>query len=205
MFKRLGIFAVLAVCLFAIVIVMVGCGGDDDPPPPPPPPPMEEEKTFKEQLTEGSWRMVANADGTSVNAAAQVVADELSQEVGFPLKGTMAQNSLRFEDSGKATLSWGVSIFPPDDPADSFEMSMTLKGPYFVNEESDISATMSLSFTEVAAFNLKFGGEEADLAEAAGGEEALAEEAGLFGDFFTNERASINGDQLRIGQMLLER
>ena len=31
MFKRLGIFAVLAVCLFAIVIVMVGCGnGEDD-------------------------------------------------------------------------------------------------------------------------------------------------------------------------------
>ena len=40
MFKRLGIFAVLAVCLFAIVIVMGGCGGDDPPPiidPPPPP------------------------------------------------------------------------------------------------------------------------------------------------------------------------
>ena len=34
MFKRLGIFAVLAVCLFAIAIVMVGCGtgngGDDE-------------------------------------------------------------------------------------------------------------------------------------------------------------------------------
>ena len=39
MFKRLGRFAVLAVCLFAIAIVMVGCGGDEDPPPPPPPPP----------------------------------------------------------------------------------------------------------------------------------------------------------------------
>ena len=30
MFKRLGIFAVLAVCLFAITIVMVGCNGEDD-------------------------------------------------------------------------------------------------------------------------------------------------------------------------------
>ena len=34
MFKRLGILGVLAVCLFAIAIVMVGCGnGEDDPPP----------------------------------------------------------------------------------------------------------------------------------------------------------------------------
>ena len=32
MFRYLGRFSVLAVCLFAIVIVMVGCGGDDDPP-----------------------------------------------------------------------------------------------------------------------------------------------------------------------------
>ena len=31
MFKRLGRFSVLAVCLFAIAIVMVGCGpGEDD-------------------------------------------------------------------------------------------------------------------------------------------------------------------------------
>ena len=39
MFRYLGRFGVLAVCLFAIVIVMVGCGRDDPPPPPPPPPP----------------------------------------------------------------------------------------------------------------------------------------------------------------------
>ena len=32
MFKRLGTFAVLAVCLFAIVIVMGGCNRDDPPP-----------------------------------------------------------------------------------------------------------------------------------------------------------------------------
>ena len=45
MFKRLGIFAVLAVCLFAIAIVMVGCDTDPpiDPPITPPidPPPVE--------------------------------------------------------------------------------------------------------------------------------------------------------------------
>ena len=38
MFKHLGRFAVLAVCLFAIAIVMVGCDGDEDGPPPIVPP-----------------------------------------------------------------------------------------------------------------------------------------------------------------------
>ena len=53
-FKQLGTFAVLAVCLFAIVIVMGGCGTDNngkgtDPiKPPPPPPPVE---TPMEKLT----------------------------------------------------------------------------------------------------------------------------------------------------------
>ena len=32
-FKHLGTFAILAVCLFAIVIAMGGCGGDEDDPP----------------------------------------------------------------------------------------------------------------------------------------------------------------------------
>ena len=43
MFKRLGTFAVLAVCLFAIAIVMVGC--DDPPIDPPITPPVTEPQT----------------------------------------------------------------------------------------------------------------------------------------------------------------
>ena len=52
MFRYLGRFAVLAVCLFAIVIVMVGCGADEDDPPPPPP-----EETPMEKLT-GTYSFV---------------------------------------------------------------------------------------------------------------------------------------------------
>ena len=206
MFKRLGIFAILAVCLFAIA--MVGCGnGDDEDEKKIVVPPVEEtkEKTFKEQLVGSSWRMVTNADGVSINAAGQAFADEFAQGIGigFPLKGTMTENSLRFDNSGKGTFNFGVRISNPNDPADSFEISMSFKGPYFVDEDSGSSATMSLSFTEVVAFKLEADGDawEPDEDER----EAFAAEAGIFGDFFTDERASINGDQLRIGQMLLER
>ena len=63
MFKRLGILGVLAVCLFAIAIVMVGCGADeDDPPPPPPPPPPPVELTPMEKLA-GTYSYV---EGTRV-------------------------------------------------------------------------------------------------------------------------------------------
>ena len=50
MFKRLGRFGVLAVCLFAIVIVMVGCNREDPPPPLP-------EETPAEKLT-GIYELV---------------------------------------------------------------------------------------------------------------------------------------------------
>ena len=66
MFRYLGRFALLAVCLFAIVIVMGGCGTDeDDPPPDKPveivtPPPVE--LTPMEKLT-GSYSWV---EGDSV-------------------------------------------------------------------------------------------------------------------------------------------
>ena len=54
MFKRLGILGVLAVCLFAIAIVMVGCGNGDEKIDPPIDPPVEEkqvELTPMEKLT----------------------------------------------------------------------------------------------------------------------------------------------------------
>ena len=60
MFKRLGILGVLAVCLFAIVIVMVGCGNGDEKIDPPIVPPVEETKveTPMEKLT-GTYSYVA--------------------------------------------------------------------------------------------------------------------------------------------------
>ena len=198
MFKRLGRFAVLAVCLFAIAIVMVGCGGDDDPPP------ITggggggggQVKTFKQQLTEGSWRMVTNVDGETINGLAQEFADGFAIGLGFPagsLKGTMSQNSLRFNDAGKATWILGIKVSEPGNPEEPFEMIFTLKGPYFLSEDSGSSALMTFSLTE-SSIQVKGVGEEV---------EAPVDE--LLGDFFTDERASINGDQLRIGQMLLER
>ena len=201
MFKRLGRFAVLAVCLFAIAIVMVGCGGDDDPPP------IinggggggGQVKTFKQQLTEGSWRIVANADGGSVNVASQMVADGFAVGIGLPagsFKGTTSQNSLRFNDAGKATWIWGVKLSDPGNPEDSFEIIYTLKGPYWIAEDSGSSALMTLSFTESSA-------QVKSLAEEVDGEEIPVDE--LLGDVIENERAAINGDQLRMGSMIAER
>ena len=59
MFKRLGIFAVLAVCLFAIVIVMVGCEREDkiDPPIVPPVEETKVELTPMEKLA-GTYSLV---------------------------------------------------------------------------------------------------------------------------------------------------
>ena len=64
-FKHLGRFGVLAVCLFAIVIVMGGCGGDEDDPPPDKPveivtPPVE--LTPMEKLAGTYWYAEENVD-----------------------------------------------------------------------------------------------------------------------------------------------
>ena len=202
MFKRLGRFAVLAVCLFAIVIVMVGCGGDDDPPP------ITggggggggQVKTFKQQLTEGSWRIMVGTDGTSLDAEAQAMADEIAGGPGL-LKGTMSQNSLRFDDaSGKLTWILGFKISDRAAPADTLEMIITLKGPYFISEDLGSSATMTLAITEAAAEMKVLG---ADVNVPAEVQQELADQ--FLGEVAEDSRASINGDQLRIGQMLLER
>ena len=58
MFKRLGIFAILAVCLFAIVIVMGGCDPDDPPPPPPIVPPVETKVETPMEKLAGSYSLV---------------------------------------------------------------------------------------------------------------------------------------------------
>ena len=68
MFKRLGTFAVLAVCLFAIAMVMVGCGRDDPPidkpidPPPVEKPIVPKVETPLEKLA-GSYNLVEVFDG----------------------------------------------------------------------------------------------------------------------------------------------
>ena len=202
MFKRLGRFAVLAVCLFAIAIVMVGCGGDEVDPP------ITgggsggggQVKTFKEQLVGGSWRIVASTDGESINVIAQSAADGFAIGLGFAagdLKGTISQNSLRFDNAGKVTWIMGVKLSDPGDPAgDSFELIYTLKGAYWIGEDEGSSALMTLSFTEGSA---QFKG----LAEEVDGEEIPVDE--FLGDVLENERAAINGDQLRMGSMIAER
>ena len=59
MFKRLGTFAILAVCLFALA--MVGCGGDDDPPPPPLPPPLPPPPEGMVLIPAGTFQMGGDA------------------------------------------------------------------------------------------------------------------------------------------------
>ena len=196
MFRQLGTFAVLALCLFAIVIAMGSCGPDDPPPPPiePPPPP-----TFKEQLvSEGPWRVIS-LEGERIERLAQELADGFS--LGFfgfhLLEAREAQNSLRFDTSGDITWNWELELFLPEFPDDSFRLRLTIKGPYFVTEDSESSATMSLSFTEIIDAQVRVDDEVADVSEEA--------EGLIFGDIADDERASINGDQLRIGNSLFER
>ena len=198
MFRYLGRFGILAVCLFAIVIVMGGCNGDEDDPPPIVVPPTEEtkEKTFKEQLVGSSWRMVANTDGVSVNAAAQATADGMAGGPGL-FNGTATQNSVRFDNAGKVTIILGFKISDRAAPADALEMIFTLKGPYFISEDS---ATITLAITE-AAVEVKIQNEDFDLPPEV--QQEIADQ--FLGEVAENSPAAINGDQLRIGQMLLER
>ena len=171
MFRYLGTFVVLAVCFFAIAIVMVGCGDDDKPPMTLPPMEETEEETFKEQLVEGSWRVVS-WEGESLGAM------------------TEFQNSLRFANSGEITWRWDTSFSNSD--LGEIKFLMTRKGSYFVSEDSGSSAIMSLSFTE-------------SVVQVQGRGENFEAEGHQFGDIAGNTRASINGDQLCIGDSLFER
>lgn len=195
MFRHLGRFALLALCLFALVIAMGSCGDDD--PPPPPIEPLPKEKTFKEQLVESSWRPVSNASGDAIDDVAQEVAELLTLELGIPLTGRVSQNSLRFQTSGKVNWTYGVNI-SSDDPGDAGEIVYTyaIKGSYWIIEDFGSSATMTLSLTEVdAQGKVRVDGEEAD----------LDLDVSAPGDVLDEERASINGNQLRLGKMIAER
>ena len=166
---------------------MGSCGGNDEKIDPPTPP------TFKEQLvSEGPWRVVS-LEGEKLETVLQGIEDELSQDQGFNFKGTENQNSLRFDTSGKITWKWEVTFSLPD--VLDVRILFTIKGPYFVTEDSGSSATMTLSFAE-ADVQAWIDDEAFDIGNLGDN---------LFGDLADDERASINGDQLRIGDSLFER
>ena len=84
MFKRLGILGVFAVCLFAITIVMVGCGADEDDPPPDKPieivtPPVE--LTPMEKLT-GTYSLVEREAVVGVDVLESTVSGKLHLRPG---------------------------------------------------------------------------------------------------------------------------
>ena len=78
MFKHLGRFSVLAVCLFALA--MVGCGNGDEKIDPPIVPPVEEkqvELTPMEKLT-GTWSLV---ESTGVDGDGDVLRQDVSGQL----------------------------------------------------------------------------------------------------------------------------
>ena len=72
MFRQLGHFAPLALCLFTLVIAMGSCGEPIDemmpPPTPPPTPPPPVEETPMEKLA-GTYELVEHESDTPENAA----------------------------------------------------------------------------------------------------------------------------------------
>lgn len=202
MLKRLGIFAILAVC-FLMTMTIVGCQIDLDPlamlikPPIEPPP---KEKTFKEQLVEGSWRMVTTLDGEDLNTAAQIAADGFAVEADLPVgsfKGTLSQNSLRFDNAGKTTWIFGIKFSNPNNPEDWFlDSVVTAKGSYWIGEDSGSSALLTLSFTEGSTEILFVNGNREEVPD-------IPDE--MRGNVAKDVRASINGDQLRVGNIIAER
>ena len=294
MFKHLGTFAVLAVCLFAIAIVMGGCGPDDPPveedpikfvsadpadgstiqpdatitvtfnrapdgrsnallgvdpdeetgrfgnavttgntmtitgysngdpfdaghlkieilasgvagtlvtlnytvegPPPPP-----KEKTFKEQL-EGEWSITKGA--LSNGSIVPDITDELAQAGWFVIPSRFFYNRLQFDSSGKVVLIYYVQYVNAiprvgvDIP--KLELTYTLKGSYAISDDSGTSATMTLSFADLA-LDVKPGNGNWVLPRDLINGGPLAD---FLGDVLNKERVSINGDELRLGQII---
>ena len=198
MFRQFGRFAPLALCLFALVIAMGSCGGDDDDTTNPPIE-LPKEKTFKEQLVESSWRPVSNATGKKIDALAQELADIFAQDLGVPATGRMSQNSLRFDTSGNVNWTYEVNI-NVDDPAglvETLKIGYTLKGSYWISEDFGSAATITLSFTEVDVQAL-LNGEVFNVPAGTGNINEVR-------DILNEERASINGNQLRLGKLIAER
>ena len=208
-FKHLGTFAILAVCLFAIVIVMGGCNGGEGETGTTGTTttttttlPETKEKTFKEQLVGSSWRLVSNADGERMDSIAKVAADTFSPIVGEPMTGKLSQNSLRFENSGKVTMTYGIELAPVANPADILELVYTFKGSFWILEDEGSSAIMTMSLTEQ---KISVVHDDADVAAILQDIIDAEDPGDAPGDVFDEERAAINGDQLRLGSLVAER
>lgn len=174
---------------------MGGCRRE--PPLVPLPPPIEK-KSFKTQLVEGSWRTVVSTAGVALDEVTQKLADGFTQIVRKPLTGRVSQNSLRFENSGKVVMIYGIELSPVNDPADMLEFVYTFKGSYWISEDSGSSATTTLSFTE-DALNIKPENEALYLIKT-----DYEEKSNPPGDVITDERVSINENQLRLGRLVAE-
>ena len=124
MFKRLGIFAVLAVCLFAIVIVMVGCDTNRPITPPIDKPPVE----VTQQRFTGTLPVPANGpytggiawnpQGTMLAAGFRTESDEVwlydtaTGELLKTLKGDFGSGVVN------GGLAWGSALFIGTDNRD---------------------------------------------------------------------------------------
>ena len=101
MFKRLGRFAVLAVCLFAIAIVMGGCNRDD----PPPPPPIELPTETPGQKLTGQYELVETVGDSGVTRPPDITGDLFL----FDLLGTYTMSiTIAGETRSVVNGSWGA-------------------------------------------------------------------------------------------------
>ena len=160
--------------------------------------------TFKEQL-EGEWRITKGPD-----VSLQDVTDELEQagwDALLPAAGL--GEDLQFESSGKVNLIYLARYFlvnPPGGGLDAIGLVLiyTLKGSYEIADDAGNSATMTISLKDLELDvwsddgwpnvnwnlpkNLIDGGPFAN----------------LLGDVLNKERVEINGDELRLGEIIAE-
>ena len=127
MLRHLGTFAVLAVCLFAIVIVMVGCGREDPPPPPP------AEETPAEKLA-GSYELVETVGDSGITRPPDVAGDLLL----LPGVLTYTMSITTAGETLFANGSWGA-----DDTHITFDGSRyrySWDGTYLTFSNPDVSS-----------------------------------------------------------------
>ena len=107
MFKRLGTFAVLAVCLFAIAIVMVGCGGggtDDEEEVIDSPPPTSSSLSPAYRKIVGSYTASRGGSGNNPDWKGYLT---LSSDNTFQIRWI---GRTRSEDTGRWTVVDGTTL-----------------------------------------------------------------------------------------------